>query len=104
MATRLPREPLNQRPVQQPTHDRDHEHEEDPERRQVQARRMALLAELLIAGRDPREREDHLPEHGSAQARAGADEQRHHRQPEPFTTQPRRHRPEQRRAKDPSRG
>ena len=46
---------------------------------------MALLAELRIAGREPRDRVDQLPEHGRAQARAGADDQRHHRQPEPVT-------------------
>ena len=82
VAAGLAREALDQRPVQQAADDRYEQHEPDPQQRQVQARRVALLAELLMPGRQPGDGEDQLAEPGRAEARAGADDQRHHHQPE----------------------
>ena len=81
MAARLPREALDQRPVQQPARDGDDEHEEDAERWQVQARCMTLLPELLIAGHEPSDPKDQLPERGGTEAGSDADHHSHRREP-----------------------
>ena len=55
VAARLAGVALDQRPVEQPADHRDTSTEADTEPRQVQARRVALLPELLVPGHQPRD-------------------------------------------------
>ena len=74
MATRLTGEALDQRAVDQAAEHRHDQHKPDTEPRQVQAGGVALLPELLMARRQPGEREDQQPKPGRADARPGADD------------------------------
>ena len=60
---------LDERPVDQPAHHRDHQHEPDAQPGQMQAAHPALLAELLMAGGQPGETEDQPPKPRRPQAR-----------------------------------
>ncbi|HEY1521266.1 MAG TPA: hypothetical protein VGF91_32895 [Solirubrobacteraceae bacterium] len=92
MAARLTGEALNQRAVQQPAEHRHDEQEPDSKPRKMTARHVLLLAELLVAGRQPREAVDQPPERDGSKTRTRADDERHHRQAESGARQPRRYR------------
>jgi NhaP-type Na+/H+ or K+/H+ antiporter len=69
VSTRLTREPLDQRAVKQaPKHGND-QNEPDAQKRQVQARRVPLSAELRVACGQPGDSEDQLAESRGTQAR-----------------------------------
>ena len=90
-------EALDERPVEQPAHDRDHKQEPDAQPWEVEAADPAHLAELLMTGGQPRRSENEPPETDCPQTGARADEHRHDDHPEPRRPQPRRRRREDRR-------
>ena len=77
MAASLARAALDERAVDEaPDHGR-HEHEPEAKPRQVRARRVPLLPELVVPRRDPGQREDERAEARRAQPREAADRERH---------------------------
>ena len=81
MAACLAREPLDQRAIQQSADHRDDEQESKSQPGKVTTVDVPLLAELLVAGCQPRESKDQLAEEHRAQTRARPDQQSHHDQP-----------------------
>ena len=79
----LPGVPVDQRAVDQPADHRDHDEEPQPEPGKVSAADAALLAELDVAGGQPGEEVDQVPERDRAQPRPGAYHQRDREQPAP---------------------
>ena len=84
----LPREPVDQRAVQQPADDRDDHEEAHAQPGQVRAGRVALLAELAVPGSRPGEEVDQVPEHDRAQPGPGPHQQREQEQPAAARPQP----------------
>ena len=71
------------RPIEQTAQHRDHEKEADPQPREVGTRDPALLPELLMPGREPRDRIDQLSKDDRGQPGPATDQQRHHHQAQP---------------------
>jgi hypothetical protein len=90
VAARLTREALDQRPVERSRDDRDDQHEPDAKEGKMQAGRMTLLAERLLAGEQPGEEIDQFAKRSRAQAGANTHDQCHHDQPELRSRQPAR--------------
>ena len=96
MAAGLARETLDQRAIQQSADHRDDEQEPESQPGKMTTVDVPLLAELLVAGCQPREAKDQLAEQHRAQTRARPDQQSHHDQPQPRVRQPCRHGPDPR--------
>src|SRR5579883_2113085 len=86
----LAREPLDERPVEEPAEHGHEQDEPDAEPRQVQAGDPALLTELLVTRGQPREAVDQPPEPDGAEPPCHADGERHGHHPEARRPQPRR--------------
>ena len=84
----LTRVTVDQRPVHQPAHDRYHHEKPQPQPRQMRAAHATLLAERDMAGSQPGEEVDQVPEHHRAQPRTRTDQQRQGEQPTAGTPQP----------------
>ena len=99
MPPRLASEAIDQRTVDQTPQHRNHQHEPDPQPRQMRARSVTLLTELVMTRHQPRRAEHHLAKQRRAKTGPGPDHQRHHHQPQPITAQPCRRRPHHRPAR-----